>query len=72
MRDTMPSAPPPIFPSEQKILDQIARAMRALVDDRVLLRLGKGVYAKARMSSISGRVVLANPKGFQIIAQEAS
>jgi hypothetical protein len=46
--------------------------MRALVDDRVLLRLGKGVYAKARMSSISGRVVLANPKGFQIIAQEAS
>ncbi len=52
-------------------LDQIARAMRALVDDRILLRLGKGVYAKARISSISGRVVLANPGGFQIIAQEA-
>ena len=51
--------------------DQIIRALRALVAERKLLRLGKGVYAKARPSQLSGRAVLANPGGFQVVAQQA-
>lgn len=37
--------------------DQVLRALRELLRDRVLLRLGKGVYAKARKSSVSDRYV---------------
>lgn len=51
--------------------DQVIRALRGLVAQRTLLRLGKGVYAKARPSSLSGRAVLANPAGFQAVAQQA-
>jgi hypothetical protein len=51
--------------------DQVIRALRDLVSERKLLRLGKGVYAKARPSRISGRAVLANPAGFQAVAQQA-
>ena len=51
--------------------DQVSRALRGLIADRVLVRLGKGVYAKARESSISDHVVLANPGGFQVVAQQA-
>ena len=51
--------------------DQVIRALRGLVSERKLLRLGKGVYAKARPSRISDRAVLANPAGFQAVAQQA-
>lgn len=51
--------------------DQVIRALRALVEDRMLLRLGKGVYAKARPSSLSGKAVLANPGGFLPVAKQA-
>jgi hypothetical protein len=51
--------------------DQIIRALWALVAERQLLRLGKGVYAKARPSQLSGRRVLTNPGGFQAVAQQA-
>ncbi len=51
--------------------DQVIRALRELVADHVLVRLGKGVYAKARVSNLSGRVVLASPGGFQAVAQQA-
>lgn len=51
--------------------DQVIRALRKLVGEGKLVRLGKGVYAKARPSSISGRAVLANPAGFLPVAQQA-
>lgn len=51
--------------------DQVIRALRALVEDRKLLRLGKGVYAKARPSSLSDKAVLANPGGFLAVAKQA-
>lgn len=51
--------------------DQVIRALRKLVAERKLVRLGKGVYAKARPSSLSGRAVLANPNGFLAVAQQA-
>jgi len=51
--------------------DQVIRALRGLVSERKLVRLGKGVYAKARPSSLTGRAVLANPDGFLPVAQQA-
>ncbi|MBH1432440.1 hypothetical protein I5U42_14145 [Stenotrophomonas maltophilia] len=51
--------------------DQVIRALRALVEERMLLRLGKGVYAKARPSSLSDKAVLANPGGFLFVAMQA-
>lgn len=51
--------------------DQVLRALRGLVGERKLVRLGKGVYAKARPSSLTGRAVLANPDGFLPVAQQA-
>lgn len=51
--------------------DQVIRALRFLVTQRSLVRLGKGVYAKARASRISDRPVLANAGGFQLVAQQA-
>lgn len=51
--------------------DQVIRALRALMAQRSVVRLGKGVYAKARASRISGRAVLANAGGFQAVVQEA-
>src|SRR5574344_1751453 len=37
--------------------DQILRALRSLIDESLLLRVGKGIYAKARKSTISGKIV---------------
>lgn len=51
--------------------DQVIRALRNLITKRKLLRLGKGVYAKARPSVLNGRPVLADTAGFQVVAQEA-
>ena len=39
--------------------DQIIRALRKLVSDRVLIRIGKGIYAKAKFSNISNSYVPA-------------
>lgn len=51
--------------------DQISRALGRLVLQGAVIRLGRGVYAKARPSSLSGRPVLANSNGFQAVAQQA-
>lgn len=51
--------------------DQVIRALRTLVGEKRLLKLGYGVYARARMSSLSGRPMLASPAGFQGVAQQA-
>lgn len=51
--------------------DQVIRALRGLIVQRKLVRLGKGVYAKARPSSLTGKAVLANPGGFLPVAQQA-
>lgn len=37
--------------------NQIQRALRQLVDEGVVVRVGKGVYVRARISSINGRIV---------------
>ena len=37
--------------------DQILRALRRLVTDKVLIRIGKGVYAKAKLSTLTNDYV---------------
>lgn len=51
--------------------DQVLRGLRVLTSKGQLARLGYGVYAKARKSSLSDRVVLDNPAGFQGAARSA-
>ena len=51
--------------------DQVGRALRKLVADGRLVRLGYGIYAKARQSSITREPMLANRGGFVAAAREA-
>jgi hypothetical protein len=51
--------------------DQVLRAMRGLVKDGRLVRLGYGVYGRAVVSRISGRPILYSPNGFLGAARQA-
>jgi hypothetical protein len=51
--------------------DQVLRALRSLVDDGQLVRLGYGIYGRARQSSLSGQPVLSSPEGFLGVARQA-
>lgn len=50
--------------------DQILRALRKLVADKVLIRIGKGAYAKAKLSAltndyvVSGGIIQAGRQAF--------
>lgn len=44
--------------------DQVLRALRTLVRDGKLVRLGYGVYGRAEVSRLSGRPMLAARGGF--------
>lgn len=51
--------------------DQVLRALRALVDDGQLVRLGYGVYGRAVRSRLSGKPMLNSPEGFSGVARQA-
>lgn len=51
--------------------DQVIRALRCLVRDGKLIKLGYGVYGRAFTSRLSGKPVLFNPNGFAGAAREA-
>ena len=51
--------------------DQVLRALRALVKDGALIRLGYGVYARAVRSRLSGRVMVSSSNGFHGAALQA-
>ncbi len=51
--------------------DQIGRCLRQLVRERRLIRLGYGVYARAKQSSITGKPMLAAKGGFVDAARQA-
>ncbi|WP_210210075.1 DUF6088 family protein [Rhizobium grahamii] len=51
--------------------DQVLRALRSLVHDGALLRLGYGVYARATRSRLSGRLMVASSNGFHSAALQA-
>ncbi len=49
--------------------DQVGRALRNIAKDGRLIRLGYGVYAKAKKSSITGELVPVAP--LPVLAKEA-
>jgi hypothetical protein len=51
--------------------DQVLRALRGLVRDGHLVRLGYGVYGRAVTSRLSGRPMLYSPGGFIGAARQA-
>jgi hypothetical protein len=51
--------------------DQIGRALRQLTSDGVLLKVGYGLYARARPNRITGKPMLAAKGGFTQVAEEA-
>lgn len=51
--------------------DQVGRALRQLVRQGRLVRIGKGLYAKARKNRITGKLMLAVPGGFDQVSKEA-
>jgi hypothetical protein len=51
--------------------DQVLRALRGLVRDGRLVRLGYGVYGRAVASRLSGKPMLNSPGGFIGAARQA-
>jgi hypothetical protein len=51
--------------------DQVLRALRSLVDEGRLVRLGYGVYGRAIVSRLSGKPMLHSPEGFAGVARQA-
>ena len=51
--------------------DQVLRALRELVRDGRLVRLGYGIYARAIVSRLSGEPLLFTPTGLRGAAREA-
>jgi hypothetical protein len=51
--------------------DQVLRALRTLVKRGRLVRLGYGVYGRARVSRLSGKPMLYSPEGFAGVARQA-
>lgn len=62
------------LPREFKTLggeDQVLRALRSLVADGQLVRLGYGVYGRATRSRLSGKPMLHSSEGFSGVARQA-
>lgn len=51
--------------------DQVLRALRELVRENFLIRLGYGVYARATLSRLSGEAILLSRSGFTGAARQA-
>jgi hypothetical protein len=51
--------------------DQVLRALRKLVDEGRLVRLGYGVYGRATVSRLSGKPMLYSRDGFAGVARQA-
>ena len=51
--------------------DQVGRALKTLVNEEKLIKVGYGLYAKARLNSITNEPMLDSPGGFTQIAKEA-
>ena len=51
--------------------DQIGRALRDLAAEGKLIKIGYGLYAKARPNRLTGKTMLAAEGGFVAVAKEA-
>ena len=59
--------PPDFFDLSDR--DQVGRVLRKLIAEQVLIKLGYGIYAKARISSVTGQAI--PEKGLIDLAKEA-
>ncbi|SON51440.1 DUF6088 family protein [Vibrio tapetis] len=50
--------------------DQVGRALRQLVKQGELMKLGYGLYTKARVNSLTGRPMPTNPGGSDALIRE--
>ena len=51
--------------------DQIGRVIRQLISEGRLMKIGYGLYAKARLNRITGNPMLSAKGGFAQVAEEA-
>lgn len=51
--------------------DQVGRVLKQLVDAGQLVRLGKGLYTRARPSVVTGKPTIAMPGGFKAASRAA-
>lgn len=51
--------------------DQVGRALKELTREGKILKIGYGLYAKARINRITGKPMLAAEGGFTAISKEA-
>ena len=51
--------------------DQVGRALRELVQEGLLIKIGYGLYARARINRITGNVMADNPSGPDGVVIEA-
>ncbi|AWK43836.1 S-adenosylhomocysteine hydrolase [Photorhabdus laumondii subsp. laumondii] len=51
--------------------DQVGRILRGLVKEGQLLKVGYGVYTKARKNSVTGKIMPASPGGSDAVILEA-
>ncbi len=51
--------------------DQVGRALKQLVDEGKLVRIGKGLYTRARPSAVTGKPTIAVPGGFKAASRAA-
>ena len=51
--------------------DQVGRALRQLVGDGLLVRIGQGLYARGRASAVTGKSTIAVPGGFKAASRAA-
>ncbi len=51
--------------------DQVGRALRQLISEGLLIKVGYGLYAKARPNRITGKPMLSATGGFTQVAEEA-
>lgn len=51
--------------------DQVGRALKQLIDEGLLVRIGKGLYTRARPSAVTGKPTIAVPGGFKAASRAA-
>lgn len=51
--------------------DQVGRALKQLVNDQLIIRIGQGLYTRARISSVTGGPTIALPGGFKSASRAA-
>lgn len=51
--------------------DQVGRVLKQLLDDGLLVRIGKGLYTRARRSAVTGKPTIDVPGGFKAASRAA-